>query len=155
MLHIATLPPAATTALACLSEGVRAWFEQRFGQPTPGQCHAWPALAAADPFLLCAPTGSGKTLAAFLPLLDRLLAEPEAEGVQCLYIAPLKALVGDVRRNLRRYLAGIADFAGQPASRLRVRARTGDTSARQRRQLLRNPPHVLLTTPESLALLLT
>jgi ATP-dependent Lhr-like helicase len=155
LLHFATLSPAATTALACLSLAVRAWFEQRFGQPTAAQCHAWPTVAAGRHLLVCSPTGSGKTLAAFLPVLDHLLTEPADEGVRCLYVAPLKALVGDVRRNLRSYLAGLAAFVPGLASCLRVRARTGDTSARQRHHQLRQPPGILLTTPESLAVLLT
>jgi ATP-dependent Lhr-like helicase len=156
-LHYHTLPPPAETALAALSEPVRAWFRHRFGEPTAAQCLAWPALAAGRDLLLCAPTGSGKTLAAFLPILDRLLAEPAGPGIRCLYVTPLKALGTDARRNLRLHLRGIRDFAptaGGASRRVRVGLRTGDTTSRERHRFRRRPPDILLTTPESLAVLL-
>jgi ATP-dependent Lhr-like helicase len=124
------------------------------GQPTAAQCLAWPALAAGKNLLLCAPTGSGKTLAAFLPILDRLLAEPAAASVRCLYVAPLKALVNDARRNLQSHLDGIRRLLPAGPDRcVRVGSRTGDTAARARRELRLHPPDILLTTPESLAIL--
>src|SRR5262245_38475980 len=100
-------PPSAGTALAALADPVRAWFGQHFGDPTPAQRLAWPAVAAGKDLLLCAPTGSGKTLAAFLPVVSRLLDGPVSSGVSCLYVAPLKALGNDIRKNLRTQLRGL------------------------------------------------
>ena len=134
-------------ALATLSPGTRAWFERAFAGPTPAQEKAWPAIAAGGNVLVQAPTGSGKTLAAFLLGLDRLNDTP-GEGLRLLYVSPLKALNYDVERNLRGPLAGIE-------SALSVGVRTGDTSQRERAQMLRTPPDILITTPESLFLLLT
>jgi ATP-dependent Lhr-like helicase len=138
--------PALDTALSSLSIPLRAWFSQRFGQATPGQRQAWPAIVNGCNLLLSAPTGSGKTLAAFLPILDHLLTTCY-QGTRCVYVAPQKALAVDVRRNLRRYLAELD-------SKLRLGLRTGDTSARLRRRMRLRPPDILLTTPESLAVLL-
>src|SRR5215216_6969699 len=132
-------------ALAPFSPAVREWFERTFDNPTPAQEHGWPAIASGKHTLIQAPTGSGKTLAAFLWALDR--ARP-GEGVQVLYVSPLKALNYDVERNLRGPLAGIG-------SSLSVGVRTGDTPAKERAAMLRNPPDILITTPESLFLLLT
>ncbi len=149
-------PPSPSTALATLAEPLRSWFLTSYGEPTPAQRLAWPAIAAGQTLLLCAPTGSGKTLAAFLPVIGRLLGEEprRAGAVRCLYVAPLKALGNDVRRNLRHALRGMRAF--DPASAdLRVGLRSGDTPARVRRRQERRPPHLLLTTPESLALLLS
>ena len=134
-------------ALATLSPGTRAWFERAFAGATPAQEQAWPAIAAGGNVLVQAPTGSGKTLAAFLLGLDRLNDTP-GEGLRLLYVSPLKALNYDVERNLRGPLAGIG-------STLSVGVRTGDTSQRERAQMLRTPPDILITTPESLFLLLT
>jgi ATP-dependent Lhr-like helicase len=142
-LHI---PPTPESALQALAEPVRHWFAGRFAEPTAAQRLAWPAIAAGKHLLLCAPTGYGKTLAAFLPIFGELLAGPRT--LRCLYVAPLKALIGDIRKNLREAAVGV----GQP--RIRVGIRTGDTSQRRRRLLSQRPPHVLLTTPESLAVLL-
>ncbi len=130
------------------------WFHRSFGEPTEIQRQAWPLIAAGGHVLLSAPTGTGKTLAAFLPLLADLLAAP-AEGSLCgLYVAPLKALVNDTARNLAAHLAGLATVVpGAAAPALAVR--TGDTSAAERRALRDNPPAILLTTPESLAVLLS
>jgi ATP-dependent helicase Lhr and Lhr-like helicase len=153
-LDFLPVPPSPQAALATLSEPVRRWFTGRFTTPTPGQRLAWPAVAEGKHFLLCAPTGSGKTLAAFLPVLDRLLSHFAGAGVRCLYLAPLKALANDTRRNLRRHLRELAaQFNGQ-AVPVRVGLRIGDTPERVRRRLLLEPPDVLLTTPESLAVLL-
>jgi len=124
---------------------VRRWFEQTFDAPTPAQERGWPAIASGKHTLIQAPTGSGKTLAAFLWALDR--AKP-GEGIQVLYVSPLKALNYDVERNLRGPLAGIG-------SELSVGVRTGDTPAKERAAMLRYPPDILITTPESLFLLLT
>ena len=124
---------------------VRRWFEQTFEAPTPAQERGWPAIASGKHTLIQAPTGSGKTLAAFLWALDR--AKP-GEGTQVLYVSPLKALNYDVERNLRGPLAGIG-------SELSVGVRTGDTPAKERAAMLRYPPDILITTPESLFLLLT
>src|ERR1043166_8408585 len=125
----------------------RAWFERNFASPTPAQEKGWPAIAGGGHVLIQAPTGSGKTLAAFLSAIDRLTAEP-GHGLRVLYVSPLKALNYDVERNLRGPLAGLQ-------SDLRIAVRTGDTPQRERAQMLREPPDVLITTPESLFLLLT
>ena len=134
-------------ALAALSPGTRAWFERAFPGPTPAQEQGWPAIARGGNVLIQAPTGSGKTLAAFLLGLDRLNETPGA-GLRLLYVSPLKALNYDVERNLRAPLAGLD-------SRLTVGVRTGDTPQRERARMLRTPPDILITTPESLFLLLT
>jgi ATP-dependent helicase Lhr and Lhr-like helicase len=125
----------------------RAWFERNFAAPTPAQAKGWPAIAAGGHVLIQAPTGSGKTLAAFLSAIDRLTAAPGG-GLRVLYVSPLKALNYDVERNLRGPLAGLQ-------SELRVAVRTGDTPQKERAAMLREPPDVLITTPESLFLLLT
>jgi ATP-dependent Lhr-like helicase len=132
-------------ALASFSPPVREWFERTFDAPTPAQVRGWPAIASGKHTLIQAPTGSGKTLAAFLWALDQ--ARP-GEGTQVLYVSPLKALNYDVERNLRGPLAGIG-------SRLSVAVRTGDTPAKERAAMLKRPPDILITTPESLFLMLT
>src|SRR5881227_2614830 len=126
---------------------VRDWFLRSFEGPTEAQAQAWPAIARGENVLLSAPTGSGKTLAAFLWALDRLVAEP-GEGTRLVYVSPLKALSYDIERNLRAPLKGIG-------ADLRVAIRTGDTPQRERQQMLRTPPDILITTPESLYLMLT
>ncbi|MBV8395691.1 MAG: DEAD/DEAH box helicase, partial [Actinobacteria bacterium] len=133
--------------LAAFSPATRAWFEAAFAGPTPAQERGWPAIAAGGNVLIQAPTGSGKTLAAFLFAIDRLNATP-GEGLRVLYVSPLKALNYDVERNLRGPLAGLE-------SSLRVGVRTGDTSMKERRELVKEPPDILITTPESLFLMLT
>jgi ATP-dependent Lhr-like helicase len=133
------------------SATTRAWFEGAFAAPTPAQEQAWPAIATGGHVLLSAPTGSGKTLAAFLWALDRLGAEQEASAerrTRLVYVSPLKALSYDIERNLRAPLRGIG-------ADLRVAIRTGDTPQRERAQMLREPPDILITTPESLYLMLT
>ena len=134
-------------ALAPFSPETRAWFEQAFDGPTPAQALGWPAIARGGHTLIQAPTGSGKTLAAFLYGIDRLNPAPGA-GLRLLYVSPLKALNYDIERNLRGPLAGLR-------SELRVGVRTGDTSQKERAAMLREPPDILITTPESLFLLLT
>ena len=133
--------------LAAFSPPTKAWFERTFAAPTPAQRLGWPAIASGEHVLIQAPTGSGKTLAAFLFAIDRLAARPGA-GLRVLYVSPLKALNYDVERNLRGPLAGLG-------SALRVGVRTGDTPAKERRALAADPPDILITTPESLFLVLT
>ena len=141
----------------------RTWFEQAFPDgPTRAQAEAWTSVSGGDDTLVVAPTGSGKTLSAFLWSLDRLLHSPAPQDrsrrCRVLYVSPLKALAVDVERNLRRPLAGITDAAaaaGQELSPVTVGVRTGDTPARERRRLATHPPDVLITTPESLFLVLT
>jgi ATP-dependent Lhr-like helicase len=162
--------------LSSFTPRVREWFEQAFEAPTPAQTKAWPAIAAGENVLLSAPTGSGKTLAAFLWALDRLSAEKagrrpdggdaadgtggadgaapaaaaeRAPGVRVVYISPLKALAYDIERNLRTPLRGIG------ADDVSVAIRTGDTPQRERAAMARKPPDILITTPESLYLILT
>lgn len=148
--------------LGRFSPPVQEWFATSFPAPTPAQEQGWPAIAGGDHTLILAPTGSGKTLAAFLWGLDRLSAEPPPEDrsarTRLLYISPLRALAVDVERNLRAPMAGIALAAerlGLPAATPTVGMRTGDTAADERRALIRRPPDVLITTPESLFLMLT
>lgn len=145
--------------LAIFLEPVQAWFRRALGEPTPVQRQGWPIIAAGQNALLLAPTGSGKTLAAFLACLDRLWRqEPIQPGVQILYVSPLKALNNDIYRNLKLPLAGVAAMAqelGVPLPHIDIAIRTGDTPQSERQRLVRRPPHVLITTPESLHLLLT
>ncbi len=141
--------------LASFTPTVRDWFARSFAGPTPAQEQAWPAIAGGEHVLVSAPTGSGKTLAAFLWGLDRLVAEPRPAGAEAgerrtrlVYVSPLKALSYDVEKNLRAPLKGIG---GQ----IEVAIRTGDTPQKARQAMLRSPPDVLITTPESLYLILT
>src|SRR4051794_19946550 len=153
------LPVSDSDPLALFLPPVAAWFRQALGAPTPVQRAGWPAIAAGRNTLLLAPTGSGKTLAAFLACLDGLWRQdPLPGGVRVLYISPLKALNNDIYRNLQLPLDGVSEVAraqGRPLPRIEVAVRTGDTPAAERQRLLRRPPHVLITTPESLHLLLT
>jgi len=137
--------------LSSFSPRVREWFDQAFASPTPAQALAWPAIAAGEHVLVSAPTGSGKTLAAFLWALDRLSVDGASAGsaTRVVYVSPLKALAYDIERNLRVPLRGIG------AEELRVGIRTGDTPQRERAAMARNPPDILITTPESLYLILT
>src|SRR5689334_13128491 len=144
------------------SPATQAWFDGAFAAPTPAQEGAWDAIADGSHTLVVAPTGSGKTLAAFLSALDRLAAlpVPDDPGKRCrvLYVSPLKALAVDVERNLRSPLAGIRQAAarlGSPAPDVSVAMRSGDTPADERRAFARSPADILITTPESLFLLLT
>ena len=134
-------------ALDVFTPATRSWFSSVFEAPTPAQELGWPAIASGEHTLIQAPTGSGKTLAAFLYGIDRLNQAP-GEGLRLLYVSPLKALNYDVERNLRGPLAGLR-------SELKVAVRTGDTPARDRQAMVREPPDILITTPESLFLLLT
>jgi len=141
-----------SSPLDAFAAQTREWFVRAFDAPTEAQAQAWPAIATGEHVLISAPTGSGKTLAAFLWALDRLAADREAgEGerrTRLVYVSPLKALSYDIERNLRAPLTGIG-------ADLRVAIRTGDTPQRARQQMLREPPDVLITTPESLYLMLT
>ena len=150
--------------LSLFSAPVREWFATSFPEPTAAQAAAWPTIAAGQNTLLCAPTGSGKTLAAFLWAIDRLGGAPAGPGevtrpgVRVLYVSPLRALAVDVEKNLRSPLRGIelaAERLGQAFRAPTIGVRTGDTSATERRALSRTPPDVLITTPESLFLMLT
>ncbi|HEV2998403.1 MAG TPA: DEAD/DEAH box helicase, partial [Solirubrobacteraceae bacterium] len=150
--------------LSHFSPRVRDWFQSAFAEPTPAQALAWPAIARGEHVLISAPTGSGKTLAAFLWALDRLSREgegrpagvpraagragPVARGTRLVYVSPLKALSYDVERNLRAPLRGIG-------AEVSVAIRTGDTPQRERAAMARKPPDILITTPESLYLILT
>jgi ATP-dependent helicase Lhr and Lhr-like helicase len=140
---------------------VRRWFEASFAAPTAAQVKGWPPIVGGRSTLLLAPTGSGKTLAAFLAAIDRLMFSPEPpkkERLRVLYVSPLKALAVDVERNLRAPIAGIAAAAGAAGEAFRVPVigiRSGDTPAADRARMSRTPPDILITTPESLYLLLT
>src|SRR4051812_16699207 len=134
--------------LAQFTPQVRDWFGRAFAGPTEAQAQAWPAIATGDHVLISAPTGSGKTLAAFLYGLDRLVAQPSHEQTRLVYVSPLKALSYDVEKNLRAPLRGIG-------AELKVAIRTGDTPQKERRDMVRHPPDILITTPESLYLMLT
>src|SRR5580693_5785171 len=139
---------------------VRAWFERRFpAGPTEPQAGGWQEIAAGRHTLIAAPTGSGKTLAAFLVCIDRLYCSSEAQdGPQVVYVSPLKALATDIHQNLEaplREIAAVAGDLGLPAPAIRVAVRTGDTAAAERAAMLKNPPDILITTPESLFLLVT
>ncbi|HYX12096.1 MAG TPA: DEAD/DEAH box helicase, partial [Candidatus Acidoferrum sp.] len=160
-----SIRPTTSDPLAPFSAPVRAWFEATFEAPTKAQADGWAAISAGHHTLIHAPTGSGKTLAAFLWCLDRLSRHPRPPAtreqlgtVRVLYVSPLKALTYDIERNLRAPLAGIglaASRLGEAPPVVTVASRTGDTSAEERRQLARRPPDILITTPESLYLLLT
>jgi ATP-dependent helicase Lhr and Lhr-like helicase len=141
---------AKSDPLEAFSDRTRQWFEASFEAPTPAQAQGWPAIASGANALISAPTGSGKTLAAFMWGIDRLSREPErlGSGVRVVYVSPLKALSYDVERNLRAPLKGIgADVS--------VGLRTGDTPQRERQAMRRRPPDILITTPESLYLIIT
>ena len=138
------------------------WFQTSVGVPTEVQAEAWPVIQSGRDALIAAPTGSGKTFAAFLSSIDRLFTQALAreldDQTQVLYVSPLKALSNDIQKNLRQPLAEIADaalHAGLLMPDLRVLVRTGDTPMADRQQMLRRPPHILVTTPESLFILLT
>src|SRR5438128_6364732 len=140
---------------------VAAWFDGSFAAPTPAQAQAWPAIHAGRHVLVAAPTGSGKTLAAFLAAIDGLVRQG-IEGrltdeTQVVYVSPLKALSNDIQRNLEAPLAGIREALraqGLPDVAIRTWVRTGDTPAGERERMRRRPPHIVVTTPESLYILL-
>jgi ATP-dependent helicase Lhr and Lhr-like helicase len=148
--------------LAPFSEPVRAWFSTTFAAPTAAQAQGWPAITSGEHTLLLAPTGSGKTLTAFLHAIDRLTTSPAPASAEhrlrVVYVSPLRALAVDVDRNLRAPIEGIrlaGERLGVDVARPEVGVRTGDTPADERQRMLRRPPDVLITTPESLYLMLT
>src|SRR5216117_241368 len=141
---------------------VARWFDQTFGSPTEPQVRGWPAIQSGRHVLISAPKGSGKTLAAFLASLDALFRQGAKDHLpdetQVVYVSPLKALSNDIRKNLQEPLSGIRALLGETNGReidVRAEVRTGDTTAAQRQALIKKPPHILVTTPESLYLLLT
>jgi ATP-dependent helicase Lhr and Lhr-like helicase len=160
---VAVQPPVSSAeALDGFSPATRAWFEAAFAVPTQAQAQAWRAIHKGENTLVIAPTGSGKTLAAFLWAIDRLAAAPRPADpkrrCRVVYVSPLKALAVDIERNLRSPLTGIRHAAhrlGLPEPDIGVAVRTGDTAAEERRKLAGKPPDILITTPESLFLLLT
>jgi ATP-dependent Lhr-like helicase len=149
-------PPRVSSWLEQAPVSIANWFRHRYGDPTEIQRAAWSRLPSGQHLLLSAPTGAGKTLAAFLPILTQIIQESTSEesGLTCLYISPLKALNADTERTLTAHLDELREFL--PSSRLpRLAVRTGDSTATERRRLWRHPPHILLTTPESVAVLLS
>ena len=150
--------------LASAHPAVRTWFARRFPLgPTGAQLEGWPAIARGGDVLIAAPTGSGKTLAAFLCAIDRLLRRAGADAAlsdetAVVYVSPLRALTRDIQQNLETPLAEIREVARElelPVPEVRVRVRTGDTPASARATMVRRPPHIVVTTPESLYLLVT
>ncbi|HEY4382371.1 MAG TPA: DEAD/DEAH box helicase, partial [Acidobacteriaceae bacterium] len=154
----------AAEALAWAHPVVQEWFLAKFGSATEPQEQGWPAILRGDTTLISAPTGSGKTLAAFLVAIDQLLRlaidGSLAPTTHVVYVSPLKALSNDIRKNLEQPIAEIAALAAElgfgegPAS-IRTAVRTGDTPASERQRAAKHPPHILVTTPESLFILLT
>ena len=141
---------------------VQEWFKSRFSEPTEAQIDGWPAIAQGRHTLIAAPTGSGKTLAAFMASIDSLVRQGLSgeipDSTQVVYVSPLKALSNDIQKNLATPLeeiAELADAAGTPLPKIRAVVRTGDTKASERAKMAKRPPHILITTPESLYILLT
>src|SRR5438445_3209803 len=158
MLEMSSLP----ASLAWAHPLVQEWFVRRFATPTEPQEQGWPHILAGRTTLISAPTGSGKTLAAFLACIDRLVRKALTGDIQdrteVLYISPLKALGNDIQKNLEVPLGEILQMAGERGllmPEIRVAVRTGDTLMHERRAMLKRPPHILVTTPESLYILLT
>src|SRR5262245_34647494 len=149
------------TPASLFHPAVAAWFERSFAAPTAAQAQAWPAIQAGRNTLIAAPTGSGKTLAAFLAAIDALVRQGLESGLedetQVVYVSPLKALSNDIKRNLEAPLAGIRaelKSSGLPDVEIRTWVRTGDTAPGERQKMHRRPPHIVVTTPESLYILL-
>jgi ATP-dependent Lhr-like helicase len=155
------LAPSPPLPLADFHPAVAAWFERSFSAPTPAQREAWPAIRKGEHVLIAAPTGSGKTLAAFLAAIDGLVRQGVAgaleDATQVVYVSPLKALSNDIRKNLEAPLGGIGEELrrlGLPEIEIRAWVRTGDTPPGERERMRRRPPHIVVTTPESLHILL-
>ena len=154
-------PDCEIDPFACFHPVTAGWFRAVFDAPTAPQRLGWPVIARGESALILAPTGTGKTLAAFLWCLDRLMLHEisnERKGCRIVYVSPLKALAVDVERNLRSPLAGIANMArrkGVPFHDPAISVRTGDTPQQERARFRRDPADILITTPESLYLLLT
>src|SRR5277367_5397239 len=153
------VPIASSTRL--FHPAVAAWFGAQFSAPTPTQARAWPAIKAGRDTLIAAPTGSGKTLSAFLAAIDELvrrgLEGALPDETQVVYVSPLKALSNDIQKNLEAPLAGIREALraqGLPHVEIRAWVRTGDTPSSERSRMSRRPPHIVVTTPESLYILL-
>src|SRR6188768_1497372 len=149
-------------SLSRFHPAVQRWFSETLGNPTVAQSRGWESISAKQHTLIAAPTGSGKTLAAFLTALDELvhegLRQPLPDEVRVVYVSPLKALSADIHKNLaepRRGIKRIAEELGIEPPRITAAVRTGDTPQTERAAMLRKPPHILVTTPESLYLLLT
>ena len=142
------------SVLSLFTEETGAWFAHALGEPTPVQCEAWPIIAEGKHALISAPTGTGKTLSAFLIFLDQMKRQAQEgtlrQELQLIYVSPLKSLAADIRENLRRPLNGIG-----AVTEISVGIRTGDTPQRERQQMVKKPPHILIITPESLYLMLT
>src|SRR5213080_3590317 len=154
--------PSVPPSLAWAHPLIQDWFVQKFGTPTEPQEQGWPHILAGRTTLISAPTGSGKTLAAFLSCIDRLVRKALAGDLQdrteVLYVSPLKALGNDIHKNLEGPLGEILQMAGERGllmPEIRTAVRTGDTLMHERRAMLKRPPHILVTTPESLYILLT
>ena len=155
---IEEMAKSKSTPLSLFHPLVARWFRESVGEPTAVQEQAWPRIAAGEHLLITAPTGSGKTLAAFLWALNQFVTERWPSGLcRVLYISPLRALNTDIQRNLLGPLDEIQSIfgrEGKPFPAIRVLTRSGDTPAADRRQMLRHPPEILISTPESLNLLL-
>src|SRR5215467_7747710 len=156
------MPPPVPESLAWAHPLIQEWFVRKFGTPTEPQEQGWPHILAGRTTLISAPTGSGKTLAAFLTCIDVLVRKALDGGLgertEILYISPLKALGNDIQKNLEGPLAEITALAGERGllmPGIRVAVRTGDTLMQERQRMLKRPPHILVTTPESLYILLT
>src|SRR5581483_3515510 len=162
IVRMSSLPLTVPTSLEWAHPLVQDWFIRRFGTPTEPQEQGWPHILAGRTTLISAPTGSGKTLAAFLACIDHLVRKALAGDLQdrteVLYVSPLKALGNDIQKNLEGPLSEILQMAGERGllmPPIRTAVRTGDTLMHERREMLRRPPHILVTTPESLYILLT
>src|SRR3954469_15131890 len=156
------MPPRIPPSLKPFHPLVRKWFTETLGAPSPPQREGWPAIANGSSTLILAPTGTGKTLTAFLWELNQLIVDgsenPLANAVHILYVSPLKALNNDIQRNLEQPLNELRDRCnaeGKPFPEIRVAVRTGDTPASARARMIRKSPHILITTPESLHIMLT
>src|SRR5206468_11163479 len=154
--------PPVPPSLAWAHPLIQDWFVQKFGTPTEPQELGWPHILAGRTTLISAPTGSGKTLSAFLACIDRLVRKALAghleDRTEVLYISPLKALGNDIQKNLEQPLGEILQLAGERGMlmpQIRTAVRTGDTLMHERQAMLRRPPHILVTTPESFYILLT